>query len=171
MIDAVNLALGECRADLSVDQIGGRRVVAQRLLEDHPGLSRDHPGLGEVVAHHGEQIRGRREEKDAHDLVAAFEQPGQLGIVRLGSGIDLEVMEQVAEAFPAAWVEFLAEELAAGGLRLGRVLGAGQRSARDADDPRFLGDLARRITAIQRGQKLAGHEVARSPEEHHVKGR
>ena len=73
MIDAVNLLFGEGRADLCIDQIGGSHVVAERLFEDHPGLSRDHPGLGEVVAHHGEQIRGRREEEDAHDLVAAFE--------------------------------------------------------------------------------------------------
>ena len=57
VIDAVDLLLGEYRADTAVDELGGGPVVAQRLLQHDARLGRHEPRGGEVVAGQREETR------------------------------------------------------------------------------------------------------------------
>src|SRR5450631_1192573 len=72
MIDAVDLPLGEHGADLVVDEIGGRRIVSQRLFEHHARYWRDDTGPGEILADDGEQIGRGRKKEHPHELITAL---------------------------------------------------------------------------------------------------
>ncbi len=114
VIDAVDLLLGEDDADVVIDQIRRKR---RRCPSGFSSTTRDsgvtRPAFARLSADDGEQgsMPSRRRTR-ARNLRGRCSARAERGIVLQRRGVDLEVIEQRAEACHVRGVEFLAEKFA-----------------------------------------------------------
>ncbi len=156
MIDPIDLLLCKDGADTFIDQLRRNPIVAQGLFEHDPRLRRDDAGCGEMVAGQREQIGRRGKKHDAHRIVTALEFRAQLGEIRRGGRIDLDIVDQVGKGAPASGAEFIRRHLlAAHRLDLRQIFATSQTGARHCEHPRPCTNLTGDMPAIQGRNELA----------------
>ena len=126
---------------------------------------------GESFADRSEEIWRGREKECADTLLAALERIAECLEVRIDIRIDLEIVQMTREAGPLLLIELAANVRPAAGLHLRQELIALHVAARDTDDARILGDLAREQASIKGRKQFAQGKVARAAEEDQIESR
>ena len=171
VVDAEDLGLGEGAGEEGVYVTGGGEVAAEGLLDDDAGPAGGlvEAGLAEAGDDGGEGLGGEGEVEDAvaGEVVGALEggDAGGEGAVVVGRAVADGVVVEAGTAPSGAGAagedprvgEGLASEAAVGVV--------GQLAAADAEEVHAVAQGAVRGEAVEGGEELAAHEVARSAED------
>ncbi len=169
VVDPIDLRFLEVLADRVVDRLRGREIVAQRLFEDDARVRVDEVRGRQVVADRREQLRRRRQVEHADRL--APRRFGEPPVVVRRVHVDQHVLEQVEEAAPRVGVErLLVDERARLLVHELAITVDAPVAAADGDDARLGRKIAVQVRHVQRGQQLAGGQVAAAAEDDHVDG-